>query len=371
MKILKYLLTTFCCGSLVLTAVNASGDGFISVTSEQELKECLESKSACKLEADISVSSVSVIDGNVILDLNGHSIVPDANLKLKTGLLFVDKGGKLTIHDSKNTGKISTGDSGNVWAAIQLVKNDNKEGTAELVLNSGTLEGYYYGIVGNGNNHNTKITINGGEVNALNKDDSAGIYNPQKGEIEINGGTISGGTGIEIRSGSLTIKNGTIKGISPTFNRAANSNGTTTNGSGITVAQHKTKNPINVLISGGNISGQYAFYEWNPQNNDEVDINKVKIKITGGDFTSTINDGYAVYSEDFTKFITGGKFNTEVSEYLADDASVITTMAEDLSIKTNSPNKIIYIALSLLILGCTLSYTLYKKGLILNKYRNY
>ena len=180
------------------------------------------------------------------------------------------------------------------------------EELAELIVESGTIEGYYYGIVGNGKNHNSKITINGGTILGLNEEDSVGIYHPQKGTMVINGGTIKGGTGIEIRSGNLTINNGTIEGVASKFLKMKNSNGSTTNGVGVAVAQHTTKNSITVNINDGNISGQYAFYEWNPQSNSRTDLDKISLSIKGGKFTGVADGVSTVYSEDFKNFISGG-----------------------------------------------------------------
>lgn len=307
--------------------VKASDDGFITVSSESELERCLTTELGCRLSKDIELTSAKGITGNVFLDLNGHIIEADPNLKLNSGLLFINRGSKLTIEDKTGVGKITTGKNDKVYAAIQLIKIDDNSSQepAELIVNGGTLEGYYYGITGNGKLNHTKLTINGGTIRALNDNDSVGIYQPQIGETIINNGNISGGTAIEIRSGDLTVNNGTIKATSPTFNRVANSSGTTTNGAGITIAQHTTKNSIKAVINNGHISGQYALYEWNPQKNSKTDLNKISIQVKGGEFNSVVNDGYAVYSENFTDFISGGRFNTEVKEYLTKDAQVTST----------------------------------------------
>lgn len=312
-KILIFFITLL----IGITCVKAASVDYLNVSDEKDLEACFNRDNLCKLTADIALTSSKSISNQVVLDLNGHVIAPDAKLNLTTGLISVERGGKLTIDDSKGNGKITSGD--NIYAAIQmLAKNDTGTTQAELVVNGGTLEGYYYGITGNGNRDNTKVTINGGTIKTLN-DDSVGIFEPQTGEVIVNGGSIQGGTGIEIRAGSLTVNGGTIKGTS-TFTKTPNGSGTTTTGVGITVAQHVTKKPINVNITNGDISGQYAFYEWNPQKNTKEELNKISLSINGGDFKTTLTDGLAVYSEDFVGFIHGGKFNSDVSKYLASGA---------------------------------------------------
>ncbi len=345
--------------------VNASDDGYYKVVDEASLEECFKNEITCRLQEDLTITSAKDIKNELVLDLNGHSLIASKELNLKSGLITVHRGGKLIINDSKGTGKISTGKDGNVWAGIQLIKDNDSNEVAELIVNGGTIEGYYYAITGNGNYPNSKITINSGKIEALNKEDSLGIYHPQKGEIIVNGGEIRGGTGIEMRSGTLLVNNGTIEGIAPKFVKMVNKNGSTTNGVGIAVAQHTTKNAINVSILNGNISGQYAFYEWNPHENSKEDLNKIKLNISGGEFTGTAEGVLAVYSENFTEFISGGKFNTKVTEYLTENAQVTSNNKDnDSSVfketNTNKTQNVWLLLISVIFLGAG-AFIFYKK----------
>lgn len=350
-KFLLFLITLFTC----LFSVKAASVQYFNVTDEKGLDDCLNKDDMCQLTSDIKITSVKTIENRTVLDLNGHIIQPSSDLELDSGLLLVGRGGKLTIEDSSGTGKITSGN--NIMSAIQMIDpGDTGEETAELVLNSGTLEGYNYGISGNGKRDNTSITVNGGNIKTIDED-SVGIYQPQMGKIVINGGIIEGGTGIEVRSGDLTVNNGNIKGTS-SFLAKANASGTTTVGTGITVAQHTTKNPINVQINGGNISGQNAFYEWNPQKNDKDSINKVNISINGGNFKTTLSGGAAVYSEDLTGFIHGGTFNTDVSKYKAADAKSVAKVLDSTK-SSNSGIGVFYVILGLAALF--VAYYLYKQ----------
>ena len=312
--------------------VKASINDIPELKTEEELINCFTTGGYCKLGADLKLGSELSIDKTAVLDLNGHTLMPADDLKKQGGFIQVERGANLTIKDSVGSGKISTGaaDNSNVWGAIQLIyANKDSDKLAELTVDSGTIEGYYYGIVGNGKNHNSKVTINGGTIKGLNEEDSVGIYQPQIGTLTVNGGTIKGGTGIEIRSGTLTVNKGTIEGTAPKFVKMKNTNGSTTNGVGVAVAQHTTKNAIDVTINGGNISGQYAFYEWNPHSNSRTDLDKISIKITGGTFTGTADGVSTVYSEDFTDFISGGTFNKSVAEYLTEDATVTSKLMDN------------------------------------------
>lgn len=367
MKSFKYyLIMGLAC--LLPIGVQASANDVTEVASELALENCLRDESFCKLTADVAIRYSMGVHGDTILDLNGHTISPADSLQLKGGFIVVERGAKLTVEDNKGTGKISSGDEtdSDVWAGIQVGKDVAGNEVAELVVNGGTIEGYYYGVVGNGNTHNSKITINNGVIRGMNKSDSVGLYHPQIGELIINGGTIKGGTGVEVRSGTVTVNNGTIVGEAPSFSKVVNGGGSTTNGVGFTVAQHTTKNVVKVTINGGDISGQYAFYEWNPHDNSESDLDKVSIRINGGNFRSTMEDGFAVYSQDFTNFIAGGKFNTSVSEYLTEDAKLASKVIDEMEdVSEEAPKKkskawIVILALALAAGGASV-VIVYKK----------
>ena len=362
MKKIKYCL--FLTLLLFPISICASGNEITQVASEIELEECLKNKAICKLTDDIAIRYTMGSLGDTILDLNGHTISPTDDMIVNGGFIVVESGSKLTINDSTGNGLITTGASNeNVWAAIQLLKEETSEENAELIINGGTIEGYKYGIVGNDKRHHTKITINDGIIKGLNQTDSVGIYQPQLGDITLNGGVIKGSTGIEIRAGNLTVNDGIIEGTASSFTKTANENDATTTGVGIAIAQYVTKNPIQVSIHGGDISGKYALYEWNPHNNSQTDLDKITLQITGGNFKSTLDDGFAIYSQNFTKFITGGKFNTSVTEYLADEATLTTSVILDnvnISQKENNNTWIFIIIVGIIIVGIT-GILLYKR----------
>lgn len=95
-------------------------------------------------------------------------------------------------------------------------------------------------------------------------------------------------------------------------------------------------------MNNGDIKGQYAFYEWNPHENSEEDLDKIKIQLKGGNYTGLATGVHAVYSEDFKNFISGGKYNTDVSEYLTDDAKLAAKTFSDDIIMDIEPNKNVF-----------------------------
>lgn len=163
---------------------------------------------------------------------------------------------------------------------------------------------------GNGGSDNTTITINKGAM--VTSENSTAIYHPQIGTIDVLGGTVRGITGIEMRSGDLNVSGGIIEATADSFTSLPNGNGSTSTGVGVAVAQHTTGHPINVNITGGDISGIYALHESNPQNNDVAVIAQVKLNISGGTFKAVKGGTDAVSSEDVSTFITGGTFDTVV-----------------------------------------------------------
>lgn len=277
---------------------------------------------------DTALTSSISIEKNVTLDLGGKT------LSRKGGMLL-DIYGNVTIQNGTIAMTDTTRSGADIWVNQTAKLTVEKSATISAPINSfaiayyqdctaaevtlkGTLTGEGSGITVNGNikdkdssNQNTsnKLILDGTTINVKGH----GIYQAGYATTTFteNASTITGSTGIEVRAGNLTVTNSTITG-NGTFKCEAKDNGTTTDGVGIAIAQHTTKLPINVTISGGTISGKYAVYESNPQANDPTSIGQVKLSITGGNFNGSIA---AVYSQDVKNFISGGLFTTDPSDY--------------------------------------------------------
>ena len=180
----------------------------------------------------------------------------------------------------------------------------------KLIVEDGTIEGGSYGIAGNGEQHNTNITVNGGTING----GSCGIFNPQDGKLNISGGTIEGATGVEMRAGELNVTGSPVITATGAYTSNSNGSGSTSTGVGIAVAQHTTKLPISVNISGGTIKGVRALDETNPENNPEESISKVSIEVTDGSFVGE------VCAADVTKFISGGTYSADPTGFVDDNS---------------------------------------------------
>ena len=233
----------------------------------------------------------------------------------------VSDGGTLTLDAGTVLRDLPNGDDNDeTYGAIgvSIMGAGEESAPTTLTVNEGTrIETGSAAIMGNGTKHNTVININGGELTGT---DGYAIYHPQSGELNITGGRLTGGeTGIEIRAGKLNLSGDaviTAKGIPTTT--TPNGSGTTTVGAGIAVTQHTTKLPLKVNISGGTISGYTALYQSNPEKNDDDALKKVELNVTGGTFVATNSGTLAVYSENKTSFISGGRFSFDPSDYVTE-----------------------------------------------------
>lgn len=331
-KLLSTLLTL--CLILVMAPVTALATGTepttteaTTVGTEAELKAAVEKGGSIELGNDIALTSrVEITSGTVTIDLKGHTIsLAEKYSDEKNCMIRVSNGASLTLNDSVGTGKVTNTSNEKEYGAVAVMGSNNSSPTT-LVVNGGTYEGYYYGVVGNGSSHNTDITINGGAMNGVN---GTGIFHPQDGTLTITKGTITGAdTGIELRSGTLTMTGGTVTGNGTPTSFQPNGSGTTTVGAGIAVAQHTTKKNINVTISGGTISGHTAFSQIDPQGNNLPDT--ITLSITGGVFNVTNGGTNAVSSVHKTHFISGGQFTNLVpTDYITEGMAEISLASGD------------------------------------------
>ena len=237
------------------------------------------------------------------------------------GTLTLDAGTVIGEYERTDTATTSYGVVGvTVLGAYSSGNNVPKNYTGEtLIVNSGvTINTTGFAICGNGTKHGTTTAINGGSITSK---ESTGIYHPQYGVLNVNGGSITGGvTGIEIRSGELNMTGGVVTGLGNPTEVEPNGNGTTSSGAGIAIAQHTTKLPIALNVTGGTVEGFSAIYESNPQSNEPDALNKIELNINGGEFNAINNGTAVIFSQDFEDFVTKGEFNQPVdAKYLDND----------------------------------------------------
>lgn len=353
----------------------------LDVSTTTELNACLATTgNTCKLIDDIDYGSVSYIliqNKEITLDLNGHTLKFNSPsgvyLHTKTVLTVMDSSDEQNgqIYNTKTSsgygismtkGSKVIVESGKIYAYYSAIYNYSDDDANEIIINGGEVEGYWYAagvfdndvitvnggtlksrgsvILNNGSDvYESTINIKGGKVIQLD-DDNPAIYHPGVGTVNVSGGEIIGGAGIEMRSGTLNVTGGTIEATYNSVVTKKNGSGATTKGTGIGVSQHTTNNPIEINVSGGTIKGYAPFYQKNIEGNDSDALNKIKFNITGGKFIVTKSGTESVYSENFESFITGGHYSIDLdSKYILKPYVSVKLAEDDYIVKLVLENK--------------------------------
>lgn len=213
-------------------------------------------------------------------------------------------------------------------------------GTVRNTYRNGSFDGAF-AIDGQGTRDGTLdnggiiVNISGGTVESVQ---DCALYLPSDNTTTISGNAvIKGWCGIEIDSGKLEIKGGTIQSTySGDGTRKYKDNGSGNYNFGTALAivskgsQSKTGyyGHMEIAISGGTFisPSYYAIDEYNLAHaqNPSVDNNKAYIdslSITGGYFSGKTG---AILSDNRTAFITGGRFTSDPTAYLAAEYLAVT-----------------------------------------------
>lgn len=319
-----------------------NGNGYATIEEAMTAAEGTDYE--VKLLQDVTLAQTKVVNKDLTINLNNHSI-------LYTNLLFEVYGAEFTV---KGTGTLK--ETVPYYAPIAVYGSTELTATKFSIVNveSGvTLHGWSGIMVRQYNNYSGK-TMNsnaayGVEVNMAGKiktvadatgycgyglyingsiTDSTnapvinvadtteitavglGIYIAGYGVLNVEGGTITGETGIEIRAGKLEVKGGIITGTGDPLSVESNGSGATTIGAGIAIAQHTTKLPIYAQISGGTITGKEAVKVSFPEEGAVEDI--VEVSITGGTYSTDVKEyvGTGLVSKKVGDTYTVGKENS-------------------------------------------------------------
>lgn len=326
------------------SAGTGTGVAMIGDATYETLADAVAVGGDIKLLKDVTLTRGLAIKKDITLDLNGKTLVRKdglifdvySNMTIKNGTVkFSEKPAesKAAIWVNK-TAKLTVESNVTVEAPDNCfdIAYDASCTAAEVILRGKLVGGS--GVTMNGNigaGTSNKLTVDGATIDVTGH----GIYQAGCADTNftINNSVITGGsTGIEVRAGKLTVTNSTITG-NGTIAVNPNGSGTTTDGAGIAIAQHTTKQPIDVTIAGGTVTGEYAIYESNPQKNSAADIAKVKVAVAGGTFTGKI------YSEDITGFVTGGTFNTNPKDYVPTTGYTVAKKGDVYTVSAKDKNK--------------------------------
>jgi hypothetical protein len=223
-----------------------------------------------------------------------------------------------------------------------LTSNGNSYGIAAFdytkVVVYGKVYGADYAITTNGaGSPGVDVTIYSGIIKSTNS--GWGIYLPS-GKLTVEGGTISGATGIEIRGGELYITGGEIIATDSALSTWHHyDNGTTVGGAAVAISKHTTNYNIIVKISGDAIlrvasenldseSPALALYIAEDITQAQTAaLENVTVNVTGGTFYGGVKCDNAKVNTNINtigKFISGGTFNTTLdSNYVASGYALV------------------------------------------------
>ena len=316
-----------------------------------------------RLLADVAESSIEV-NANITIDLNKMTVtgsfVTYGEVTIQNGTIDVPDGktnyayGKLTLADVDITGKAASSSllSVNYNGSVTIDKDstivaDSEKGHSPAVFIKGqddngktyAPELNIYGTVqsaktpaiqGNGTDRGVShVNVFEG---AVVKSETLAIYLPQPCEVNITGGLVEGYCGIGIKSGTLNISGGTVRGVAKDNvigDEYSQTNGISYDGSAIMIDSYiGYAGQVQINISGNAVVESKYSTAIREIGNDKSQTNLVGLDITGGTVLGA-KDTDAVLVRDVTAKdvnISGGEFSSIVKkEYCAPGFTPVTT----------------------------------------------
>ena len=316
-----------------------------------------------RLLADVAESSIKV-NANITIDLNKMTVtgsfVTYGEVTIQNGTIDVPDGetnyayGKLTLADVDITGKAASSSllSVNYNGSVTIDKDstivaDSAKGDDPAVFIKGQNDSgktyapelNIYGTVqsaktpaiqGNGTDRGVShVNVFEG---AVVKSESLAVYLPQPCEVNITGGLVEGYCGIGIKSGTLNIPGGTVRGVANDNvigDEYSQTNGISYDGSAIMIDSYiGYAGQVQINISGNAVVESKYSTAIREIGNDKSQTNLVGLDITGGTVLGA-KDTDAVLVRDVTAKdvnISGGEFSSIVKkEYCAPGFTPVTT----------------------------------------------
>lgn len=270
------------------------------------------------LQKDVTIDAYQEIHTAITVDLGGNKLTSTgggfdvyADLTVKNGSMetvkwaaWVQNGAKLVIEKDVTIKTTSTeGNKGGITV----------QGNGSSVTVFGKIEAAGGAAVsGIGNKDDGGVIINIEEGAVLKCDNGIGIYYPNTAELNIKGGTITGLTGVYVKSGKTTVTGGTIIGTGAKADYEYYGNGGNATGDAFVVdtCGYPGGDPV-VEIKGGTFKSENA-------------------AAVGSYFGNTAEKALA-------GFITGGSFSSDPTKYAAADYKV-TTENGVFTVSKNVPN---------------------------------
>ena len=297
--------------------------------------------STVTLLADVTLDSSLVIDGEVGLDLNGHTISSSTD---KTPVIWID-GGALTL-TAENGGALSHSHANTKYGVVQVVNRGTftmesgtitsaighgvyADGKSTVTINGGTitidntkiLQGFY-AIKAHGG---SKVYVNGGTLNGgalyINNASGGVIYAEDltlsnSGEVVISGGTLIAGGKWEVGEANYTGQTGygivLWDDVKLTIQKGENAQGNEPYIKGLSAVQTvgQTKQNATVTIHGGTLEALAS----------GIFLPTGTLSIDGGSITGETGSGIVAYSKSVT--ISGGTITAKGSGTIGAGGSV-------------------------------------------------
>lgn len=272
-----------------------------------------------KMSSDVKLTEQVVINKDMILDLNGKTLTLGSySIDIENGTLTVKNGKVVADVDafrvlSKGSAILNIEEDAEVIAgdcAVIIKFPGAVLNTAGKLTSTG---GGYAAIQGNGSagNGGIKVNITGGTITSK----AEAVYFPNTTELNISGGTITGTTAVYHKSGKLNISGGKLTGTGEKAEYVHNNNGCNATGDAL-------------IIEACDYLGGVP-----------------EVSITGGTFISNNNKaiGYYKQSEEYKlaneKFIKGGFFTSDVTEYVAAGYVINPSFEYDFDTYEVKPNR--------------------------------
>ena len=343
--------------------LDKDGNSVKAYNTLAEAVAAAEDGQTVRLLADVAESSIKV-NANITIDLNKMTVtgsfVTCGEVTIQNGTIDVPDGktnyayGKLTLADVDITGKaassslLSVNYNGSVtidkdstivadseqrhFPAVFIKGQDDSGKTYAPELNIyGTVQSAKTpAIQGNGTDRGVShVNVFEG---AVVKSEKLAIYLPQPCEVNITGGLVEGYCGIGIKSGTLNISGGTVRGVANDNvigDEYSQTNGISYDGSAIMIDSYiGYAGQVQINISGNAVVESKYSTAIREIGNDKSQTNLVGLDITGGTVLGA-KDTDAVLVRDVTAKdvnISGGEFSSIVKkEYCAPGFTPVTT----------------------------------------------
>lgn len=294
-----------------IDAAEESG-GTVKLLKDVEINEAITIRSTKTLSFDLNGKKITGGDIEILFTISATSVTFGNGTIEAENQVFEITGG--------------TGPTGKTVTFKDDLSISSKNKVAVFIYQSITLNtsakitAKNAAIMGNGTDTKyAKINVTGGEITSTN---AVAMYLPAKSAVvTISGGVVTGTTGIEVRGGTLNIKDGAkIVATGETLDAHREGDGASVlSGAAVAVSKYASSNSLKVNITGGTLKGLYAFYEAE-LNATQSEVTGLTLSITGGTYNGDIA------SENVKNFIEGGDFNTVFpSAYLAENAVLVKT----------------------------------------------